>query len=341
MTMCTKRLMNLGILYNMETIFISIASCKEEFLVQTIKSAIFNADKPELLYFGISNMVIDDCDFVSDPIFNQSNIKCLEVKFNEALGTGFGRMTASLLADMDHTYFLQVDAQNIFEKGWDTKVKKYYKNLLKVCDKPIISTSPQRWSEGEDKQVHLFEEDGAVVNPYQFETVHTFPSLGIKIAKNGAPDHDTAFEEYAYIYGLHHEWLDGQEFVEHGLIHASFMFANFSFVRDVMHDPKNHWDGDQINLSFRAGTRGYRMFAIKDCVVWTKDKYDRSGKLVNDYDWRKVARGSLGMYYGKNSKQVQKDIFSGKYLGYWGAPSKESIDEYYKHIGFDLSKYFN
>ena len=141
----------------METIFISIASCKEEFLVQTIKSAILNADSPELLYFGISNMVIDDRDFVSDPIFNQTNINCLEVKYSEALGTGFGRMTASLMHDKKHTYLLQVDAQNVFEKGWDTIIKKYYNDILKICDKPIISTSPQRWIEGKNKEVILFE----------------------------------------------------------------------------------------------------------------------------------------------------------------------------------------
>ena len=318
----------------METIFISIASCKEEFLVQTIKSAIYNSDNPELLYFGISNMVIDNQDFVCDPIFDQLNIKCLEIKFNEALGTGFGRMTASLMADRDHTYLLQVDAQNIFEKGWDTELKSHYNELLKVCDKPIISVSPQRWIEGPDKEVHLFEEDGPVVNPYNFKTIQTFSSLGIKIAENNSRC------ELAYIDGTDYYWEKEQTFVEHGLIHASFMFTSFDFTHDVMHDPHNPWDGDQINLSFRAGTRGYRMFAIKNCIVWSKDKFNRDGKLIAQDDWRKVFRSSVGLYHEKESKEFQRKIFSGEYIGYWGAPTKESIDEYYKFIGFDLSKYF-
>lgn len=325
----------------METIFISIASCKEEFLVQTIKSAMYNADSPDLLYFGISNMVIDDWDFVSDPIFDQSNIKCLEIKFNEALGTGFGRMNASLMADRDHDYLLQVDAQNIFEKGWDTELKNYYNDLLKVCDKPIISTSPQRWIEGPNKEVCLHEEDGPVVNPYDFKTIQTFSSLEIKIAEKGSIDNDGTFDNFARVEGSHHDWEKGETFFEHGLIHASFMFTGFDFTRNVMHDPSNPWDGDQINLSFRAGTRGYRMFTIKNCLVWSKDKFSRNGKIIAKDDWRTTQRGPVSLYNEKGSREFQRKIFSGKYLGYWGAPTKESIDEYYKRIGFDLSKYFN
>ena len=285
-------------------------------------------------------MVIDNQDFVCDPIFDQLNIKCLEIKFNEALGTGFGRMTASLMADRDHTYLLQVDAQNIFEKGWDTELKSYYNELLKVCDKPIISVSPQRWIEGPDKEVHLFEEDGPVVNPYDFKTTQTFSSLGIKIAKKGSIENDGTFDKLAYIEGLHHHWEKEQTFIEHGLVHASFMFTDFGFTRDVMHDPNNTWDGDQINLSFRAGTRGYRMFAIKNCIVWSKDKFNRDGKLIAQDDWRVAPRGSIGLYNEKEGREFQRKIFSGEYLGYWGAPTKESIDGYYKFIGFDLSKYF-
>jgi hypothetical protein len=324
----------------METIFISIASCKEEFLLQTIKSAICSSDNPELLYFGISNMVIDEKDFLSDKIFNQSNIKTLQIKFDEALGTGFGRMTASLLADRDHTYLLQVDAQNIFEKGWDTQLKNAYIDLLKICDKPIISTSPRRWIDGPNKEVYLQDEKGPVVNPYDFKTTEKFSSLKIKIAESNSLDNDGTFEKFAFIEGLHHQWEDEDHFIEHGLIHASFMFTSFNFTREIMHDPLNPWDGDQINLSFRAGTRGYRMFVTKNCVVWSKDKFN-NGLLISDNDWRRVPSCSLKSYYNWSSRNFQKQLFSGNYLGYWGAPNKDSIKKYYDYIGVDLSKYFN
>ena len=324
----------------METIFISIASCKEEFLLQTIKSAICNSDNPELLYFGISNMVIDEKDFLSDNIFNQSNIKTLQIKFDEALGTGFGRMTASLLADRDHTYLLQVDAQNIFEKSWDTQLKNAYIDLLKICDKPIISTSPRRWIDGPNKEVCLNNDKGQIVDPYNFKTIENFSSLGFRVSEKGSKSNDGTFDQYPEIIGKHWDWSKEENFVEHGLIHASFMFTSFNFTREIMHDPLNAWDGDQINLSFRAGTRGYRMFVTKNCVVWSKDKFN-NGLLISDNDWRLVPSGSLKSYYEWSSRNFQKQLFSGNYLGYWGAPNKDSIKKYYDYIGVDLSKYFN
>lgn len=324
-----------------ETIFISIAACKEEFLVQTIKSAIENSDNPDLLYFGIANTVIDDKDFLSDPIFKDPRINYLEIKHETPLGTGVGRLMASLMNDRDHKYLLQSDAHNIFEKGWDTIVKSKYNDLLKICDKPIISTNPLRWIDGPNKEVFLYNENGLMVDPYNFKTDENFSSLGIKISSIIKPYNNPEKMDYASIEGKGYIWTEDQDFVEHSLIHAAFMFTDFKFSRELMHDPSNPFNGDQINLSFRAGTRGYRMFSIKKCIVWSKDKFTSAGKLISENDWRNIERGSIGIYNDKKSGYIQSQIFSGEYLGYWGAPSKESIAEYYDKIGVDLSKFFN
>jgi hypothetical protein len=323
-----------------KTIFISIASCKEEFLVQTIKSAIENSDRPDLLYFGIANTVIDDKDFLSDPIFEDPRINYIDVKHERPLGTGVGRLLSSILNHRDHEYLLQVDAHNIFEKGWDTTLKNYYNDLLKICDKPIISACPLRWIDGPNKEVFLYNFDGLTVDPYNFKTEENFSSLGVKVISVHDFYHSEEMIDYAFVEGNNFTWEDGQEFVEHGLIHAAFMFTDFKFTRELMHDPSNPFNGDQINISFRAGTRGYRMFSIKKCIVWSKDKFTSEGTLLSQNDWRALERGRIGVYNERNSAYIQSEIFSGKYLGYWGAPNKESIDEYYNRIGVDLSKYF-
>ena len=114
------------ILKYMDSIFISIASCKELFLIQTIKSAMLNASNPDNIYFGICNMVVDDEDFLTDEVFKLENINLIETKHISPLGTGIGRMLASLMHDKEHKYFLQVDAHTIFVKGWDTILKNQY-----------------------------------------------------------------------------------------------------------------------------------------------------------------------------------------------------------------------
>jgi hypothetical protein len=322
-----------------ETIFISIAACKEEFLAQTIKSAIANAKNPELLYFGISNMVIDQEDFLSDPIFDIPNINYIDIKHKEPLGTGFGRMTSSLMVDRQHKYFLQVDAHNIFEKNWDETVKEYYSKLLKVCKKPIITTCPLRWADGPQKQVWLFDDSSKEIDPYDFKTTYTNPSIKINVVDKKNPRNKNKIMKYAYVEATGHEWKDSDWYKEHSLIFAAFLFTDFSFVREILHDPLNPWDGDQTNMSFRAGTRGYRMFTVKDCFIWTKDKV-RNGLPISNYDWRTKKSMNVKNFYFPFSTYFQSQMFSGEYLGYWGAPTKESIKEYNERLGIDLSVFF-
>lgn len=325
----------------MDTIFISIAACKEKFLAQTIKSAILNAKNPELLYFGICNMVIDDEDFLSDPVFERPNVNYVETKHKSPLGTGFGRMNASLMFDREHRYLFQVDAHTIFNQNWDETLKKYYNQLLDVCDKPIISIAPQMWAEDDQGRPMLFDNKEYTVNPYILNHEATNPTLTLRENFNlNGLRHPSDFKNYLFIDGLHYDWKKDEDFVEHGLVFAACMFSDFSLVREVMHDPLNPWDGDQINFTLRVATRGYRMFSVKKCFMWTKNKF-RNGSLISEYDWRRCEGSPVKGYNDKNSNILQTDIFTGSYTGYWGAPSKESILEYEKKMSVVLSDYFN
>ena len=82
-------------------------------------------------------------------------------------------------------------------------------------------------------------------------------------------------------------------------------------------------------MSFRAGTRGYRMFTVKQATVFTKDKFDRDHKLIYDYDWRRTPNySSVHSYLSRKSHKRLENILTGRYLGFWGAPDKESIEKY-------------
>lgn len=302
-----------------------------------------NAKNPELLYFGIANMVIDDEDFLSDPIFDMPNINYIDIKHKEPLGTGFGRMTASLMIDREHTYYLQVDAHNIFEKNWDQTVKEYYIKLLEICEKPIITACPAKWTEGPNKEV-LIHYDGKIeeTDPYSFKTDVTNSSLKIKIKNQINPVKHDEFMEYAYVDWMQYKWGENEFYSEHNLIFAAFVFTDFMYAREILHDPLNPWDGDQINMSFRAGTRGYRMFTVKDCFVWSQDRtitmFQRFDK--SRYNWRTKRSERVKNFYFPYSSNFQSKMFKGEYLGYWGAPDKQSIGDYLKRLGIDIPKYF-
>jgi hypothetical protein len=324
----------------MGSIFISIASCKELFLVQTIKSAIANASSPHNIYFGICNMVIDEEDFLNDPIFKSKNIQIIETKHSGPLGTGIGRMLASLMADRDHEYFLQIDAHTLFVKGWDDILKKQYKELLEFCEKPIISSSPKEWDHTENGELFILKDPTNLIPLENFDVNKTNPTLVFNNNNNAQSEGmrvtNLTYKVAAFVEGTSANWKEDENFKEHGLIFAAFVFFNFSFLNELISDPFDPWSGDQTNISFRAGTRGYRMFTVKKATLFTKSKFNKDRELLYSYDWRWAQNSEVREYLGMKAKKQLKDILSGEYLGFWGAPDKKSIKKYESFFGFKL-----
>jgi hypothetical protein len=314
-------------------IFISIASCKERFLALTVKSALSNAKYPENLYFGIFNTVIDEEDILTDEfVLNHPNVIYMEARFPVPLGTGWSRLNASLLASKKHDYFLQIDSHTIFEKNWDEVLIESYKSLLDVCDKPIISSCGPFWAEDEYGNILLNDNPEDVVDPYNFDLSNTKYSM----------DGDKSFINSALCISKYHHNVVGRKivveedgpFVEHGLIYASFLFSKFDFNLDIINDPRSTWEGDQINMSMRAFSNGYRCFTLKRTLLWPRNNW-RDGNLISEYNWRKAdGDGFLKKYktfrdfLKTNSAYRQREIFSGKGFSYWGAKDLKSYQDF-------------
>jgi hypothetical protein len=325
------------ILKYMQSIFISIASCKELFLVQTIKSAMANASNPDDVYFGICNMVIDEEDFLDDPIFKLSNINVVETKHSSPLGIGIGRMLSSLMADREHKYHLQVDAHTLFVKGWDDILKKQYQELLEFCEKPIISTSPKEWYHTENEEIFI-NSPKDIISLENFNANEKNPTLIFSNNKNALTEsmrHQNLKNNIVgFVEGCDAKWKEEENFKEHGLMFGSFAFYDFSFLNELINDPSVCWAGDQTNLSVRAGTRGYRMFTVKKATVFTKNKFDDNRKLLYGYDWRRSQPSKVHQYLNAKAKKQLIKILSGEYIGFWGASDKESMDKYESSLGF-------
>jgi hypothetical protein len=242
-------------------------------------------------------------------------------------------MLASLMYDREHKFFLQVDAHTIFVKGWDTIIKNQYEELLGVCEKPIISCGPKQWDHDDKGNIFIFENPKNFINIENLVVKTSNPTLKYKSNNGLESDGMTAAKNNSRIPGVvkpfNADWQDGESFKEHGLIHAAFVFFKFSFLDELISDPHDPWHGDQTNISFRAGTRGYRMFTVKEATVFSKDKCNRNGSLRYKDDWRTSPKSShVWDYQTRNSNIRLNKILSGEYLGFWGAPNKESIEDY-------------
>lgn len=360
-----------------KTIFITIAACEELFLEQTIKSAIALSETPERLFFGVFNNILDynnmfykdefgklnrpknNLSLLSNTFFTQNkNIMYAELVTSTPMGTGYGRLNASLLStNNEHDYFFQIDAHTIFSKGWDRVLISNYNRITyenNDYEKIILTCIPNvSWSydinnkniiwanikiEEKDKKIFLsFYEDNFPEELHNGKTEITFTgwqkdefeptSFGFPIVYGGQ------------FYEQNHEKTNG--------VHASFMFGKYKTIREVMHDPQDSFHGDQTNYTLRLLARDYKIFAVKKPLIATLNKYDESGaKLTKnplyepEHNWRAFVVDSessidyqIAIHNG--SKKRYEDIISGMYLGYWGAEDMESLNNAKKIMGFE------
>ena len=116
-------------------IFVSLASYRDPELLQTVKSAYDNADKPDEIVFGIYSQVAEG----EHPDLSAYPTREVVVPYTEAKGAGYARAEVQKLYQ-DEEWFLQVDAHTLFEPHWDTLAKqsiKIQRDILTLRDDSI------------------------------------------------------------------------------------------------------------------------------------------------------------------------------------------------------------
>lgn len=330
-------------------IFIYIAACKERFLAQTVKSALDNATHPNRIFFGIFNTVLDDEDYITDPIIidqPKNKIFLVEAKSPQALGTGFSRMAASLLCNnIDAEYALQIDAHMIFDKDWDMNLIKRFEEVSSYAgtDKIVLTANPMPWVESKDRSQMLLWRKYPV-NPYNFdsESPELHNQIGERL-RNGVTAFGFNSQGYPDVVGApeHLHFPPGLDYVEVSAIHAAYMFFKTSDIRELLHDPENTFEGDQLNYSLRVLSRGYKIFCVQKPVLLAKDKHEAggSGVPIDTYDWRVASKSCFLKFDSpERSRGLQSDMFTGRYYGYWGAPDEESLKMAKEKMG--LTRYY-
>ena len=343
------------------TIFVPIAACNEYLIELTIKSALAMSFNPERIFFGVFNNILQkEKSLWDNPFFtNNPQIFYTEILTPAPMGTGFGRMNASLLANQDYDYVLQIDSHTVFTKGWDIKLIENFDKVKEIAqtDKIILSAVPRgnMYYHAENRDVLLssekiFENWGnSEIDPY---TNNYHKMVDYKLSKPEL--------RYDGIQGNHFDKVNvgvpitygapifgKEEYPEINCIHASIVFFQYKVIREVIHDPEDTFNGDQINQSLRLLSRGYRIFSMKDPLLLSLDKTlphlelnDNAPILFDpEWNWRvpdryKYSGWKYLEYSCEKSKINYKKIFSGEYVGYWGAPDKKSLSEAKNFMGF-------
>lgn len=307
-----------------KTIFISIAAFNEPELQLTVDNALQMADEPDRLYFGITSHFDD----MPHPNFDSyTNVKSAKLSYGGMLGMGICRSIANNFY-LGQDYFLQIDGHTLFQQGWDTKVIDRFDLINKDYEKPIISNYVPWWSITKDNEIKNY-------NPHQ--EIH---SAVIRYKRLGDPTISDDLYPQQNIDMI--DWSkEIKGYREHANIAGHFIFTIPSFINDVAPDPQLFYSGEESMLATRAWTRGYRMFAIPEPIVWHKNKGD--GYIhPRDRMGYPPTEDHLNFFIPKNDVSVERtrNFLTGNDFGYWGAPSKELLQNYERFAKIDFNAYY-
>ncbi len=134
-----------------KTIFVQIASYRDDELVKTIESCLNEATYPDRLRFGIvhqwDEVTRDDLAAYKD----DARFRIREMPWQEARGVGYARyLCNTLYANED--FMMQIDSHMRFDQGWDSAVLDEWR----LCHDPkaVLSAYPSPFEykdEGEKK----------------------------------------------------------------------------------------------------------------------------------------------------------------------------------------------
>jgi hypothetical protein len=246
-----------------DTIFLSVASYRDENCGATVASAFEQAAAPELLAVGVveqnchgdcligtgwgaTRRIVKappdvDCltaycaSRVGRPICDSGRVKLLRLNESESYGPLFARYIASKLWS-GQEYFAQVDSHTAFKKDWDSKMIKQMQ-LTPSFPSSVISNYPpgseqQRWASASETPMALCNIVFSSRIMRLGETKRTY------VQTPGEPPRHALY------------------------IAAGFLFTHASFLREVPFDPYLPYIfmGEEIIMTTRAWTAGFDMY---------------------------------------------------------------------------------
>ena len=127
-----------------KTIFVSIASYRDDVCIDTLQSLFDNANNPSKIFVGICQQNKKDEDKDCEISNYNCNVRTITLPHYESKGPTWARYLCSTLWNGEE-YFLQIDSHTKFVKDWDIKCIKMVNDIVESgrSFKPIISSYPE------------------------------------------------------------------------------------------------------------------------------------------------------------------------------------------------------
>lgn len=288
------------------SIFVSIASYRDDECTKTLVDLFKKADNPSLVFVGICQQNNnDDIDCVPANFKYKCNIRVIKIPSHQAKGPTFARYLCSTLYD-DELYFMQIDSHIRFVNGWDTRCINMITNLeTSGIPKPILSYYSKQFEEEDNNLVprickSFFNERGMI----SFLGAESIDNSNVKLPTPNA------------------------------YVAAGFFFVKGSFLKEIPFDPELDYVfvGEEILHSIRFYTHGYDIYSPNQDIVFHEYTRLDKPKIWTDSQYSDANAVDKIMYMiGLSKKPIQKYLL--KNLDKYGIGSERTVDDYYKYAG--------
>ena len=225
------------------TIFVSIASYRDDECEKTLKSLFDNAKNKNNCFVGICQQNKYDVD--TDCLINNEwdcNINIIRIPYFEAKGPTFARYLCSGLWNGEE-YYLQIDSHSTFIKDWDEKLINMIKEIKNrnLSSKPVLSHYPI---------------DITNINDKTNEIPHIFSAEYNKkgILKLSTAIYTNTNNDYKLSY----------------FMSAGMFFCESKFLNEIPFDPTldDLFEGEEILTSVKFYTNGWDVFTPKENIIY-------------------------------------------------------------------------
>jgi len=333
------------------SIFLSLASFRDENCPNTLHEAYTKAAQPKLLFVGlvqqncydhchsgvqaqggtVSIPPDDDCYDIfckAHPSYCQ-NVRLLPMTENESLGPYAARFFASKLW-WGESWYMQIDAHTLFVQNWDSSSIDMLHQA--PSEKPVISHYPP--GHKMDLTAQALKPGGRLCGP----TFATNPTENQMIRLEGLGRYDRTK-------------IDIPRFAP--FVAAGYFLAHSDFLREVPFDPLLPWIfmGEEIIMSTRLWTSGYDIFSPSHAVVshiykrehkpkfWESIHRFLQGDQGNQLEILVLNRIKHQLGYPESArdfipKQLGKTLLA--HLPRYGMGKVRPLKDYLKSVGLDV-----
>ncbi len=289
-----------------DKILIEIAAYHDSELLNTINSALIQADYPERVCFSICYQDGDKEEYEILKKIKNSKIKYLDK--NQIKGLCYARTICQSMIE-DEKYIYQIDSHMRFVKHWDTKM---IEALLSLNDsKAIISFYPP-------------DCNGEMLNLSLDDAIFNNPCPGGKMYVDDFRSGNNPFVIFRC------DLIENENSVKHSrtpFISGGNFFSFSQVHKEVFQHSKMYFFGDELFMAINLFTHGWNVYSSNISYIY--HQYNRGKRKFLDVENSMAVekQAFLELLAHKNDKDYLKELKIG---------TVRTIDEFERYSGIDF-----